>query len=230
MACGCNAFRNQKGLSMCARYDPPAPAALAQFNLPPPDFAYRECFPARVGPFLPNQYRDRWKPGCFGLVPHWADIGLARRTYNARSETVARLPSFRHAWNHRQLAVIPVQRFYEPRYESGKAQWWAIERTDGKACGLAGIWEHRFAASDVTRWSYSMLTINAAEHPLMKQFHRPRDEKRSIVVLDDDEWDAWLGSRGESDLRSFLRPFDADTMVASPQEQMGAFQSRRRAE
>jgi putative SOS response-associated peptidase YedK len=61
----------------------------------------------------------------------------------------------------------------------------------------------------------------------MKHFHRPGDEKRSVVILDDDEWDGWLDAHGESDIRSFLRPFDADSMIASPQEQMGAFQSRR---
>jgi len=127
------------------------------------------------------------------------------------------LPSFRYAWKRRQLAIIAVQRFYEPSYESGKSQWWAIERTDGKPFGLAGIWEHRFEAPDITRWSFSMLTINATAHPLMQRFHAPEDEKRSVVVLDDDEWDAWLDAKREDDVRSFLRLFDADMMVAAPQ-------------
>ncbi len=68
---------------MCSKYEPPSPTALAAFNRPPPDFTYGECYPARVGPFLANQYRGRWTPGCFGLVPQWADIKLARRTYNS---------------------------------------------------------------------------------------------------------------------------------------------------
>lgn len=33
-------------------------------------------------------------------------------------------------------------------------------------------------------WSLSMLTVNADEHPLMRRFHKPGDEKRSVVVLD----------------------------------------------
>lgn len=38
-------------------------------------------------------------PGVFGLIPAWAtDDKFARRTFNARSETAATLPSFRDAW------------------------------------------------------------------------------------------------------------------------------------
>jgi putative SOS response-associated peptidase YedK len=31
--------------------------------------------------------------------------------------------------------------------------------------------------------SFTMLTVNADQHPVMKQFHKPGDEKRSVVVL-----------------------------------------------
>jgi putative SOS response-associated peptidase YedK len=37
-----------------------------------------------------------------------------------------------------------------------------------------------------------MLTVNADEHPLMKNFHRPEDEKRMVVVLEEGDFDAWL--------------------------------------
>lgn len=53
-----------------------------------------------------------------------------------------------------------------------------------------------------------MLTINADEHPLMHRFHKPGDEKRSVVVLDDDAWQAWLGTDRDEDARQFLQQFD----------------------
>ncbi|MDB5772473.1 MAG: response-associated peptidase, partial [Burkholderia sp.] len=61
-----------------------------------------------------------------GMVPHWADIKLARQTYNARTETVASKPSFRNAYKRGQFCVLPVSSFYEPSYESGKAARWEI--------------------------------------------------------------------------------------------------------
>ena len=37
-----------------------------------------------------------------------------------------------------------------------------------------------------------MLTINADGHPVMKHFHKPEDEKRSIVVLKNTDYLPWL--------------------------------------
>ncbi|MBI3093478.1 MAG: SOS response-associated peptidase family protein [Rhodocyclales bacterium] len=128
-------------------------------------------------------------------------------TYNARSETVAEKSSFRNAWRHCQFCVIPVQAFFEPNYESGKAVRWRIEREDGKPFGLAGLWESRGGKDEETTWSFTMLTINADEHPLMHRFHKPGDEKRSVVVLDDDAWLAWLTSDREDQVRGFLQQF-----------------------
>ena len=37
-----------------------------------------------------------------------------------------------------------------------------------------------------------MLTINADHHPLMKEFHKPADEKRMLVILPEPAYDEWL--------------------------------------
>lgn len=42
-----------------------------------------------------------------------------------------------------------------------------------------------------------MLTINADHHPIMKHFHKPEDEKRSIIVLQNHEYHAWLNANHE---------------------------------
>ena len=60
--------------------------------------------------------------GLFGLLPHFAtEVAYGRRTYNARSETVAKLASFKHAWAHGQRCIIPAEHIYEPNWETGKA-------------------------------------------------------------------------------------------------------------
>jgi len=40
--------------------------------------------------------------------------------------------------------------------------------------------------------SFSMLTVNAGAHPMMNQFHKPGDEKRTPVILAPNQFDKWL--------------------------------------
>ena len=50
----------------------------------------------------------------FGLLPGFAkDIKYGVRTYNARSETVASLPSFKHAWAKARHCIVPCAAIYE---------------------------------------------------------------------------------------------------------------------
>jgi putative SOS response-associated peptidase YedK len=39
-----------------------------------------------------------------------------------------------------------------------------------------------------------MLTVNADAHPVMNQFHKPGDEKRTPLVLDPSQFEAWLSA------------------------------------
>lgn len=205
---------------MCADYNPARMPYLERLapgphTVRPPAFSYGETFPGGLAPFLANVLPDEWLPGLFGLVPPWGDpTRLARMTYNARAETVADKPSFRTAWKKRQFALIPVESFYEPCYESGRAVRWRIERADGEPFALAGLWERRFGDPGPAHWSFSMLTVNADRHPLLQRFHRPGDEKRSVVALAGDDLAGWLGARSDAEARAYLRALDADEMTA----------------
>lgn len=155
-----------------------------------------EAYPTYSAPFI---YLDNGKPRCelaqFGLIPHWAadkkKFGL--HTYNARSETVHEKPSYRSAWKERQFGLVLVESFYESNWESGKAVRWRIKRSDGEPAALASIWE-RFVdrESGEIIFSFSMLTVNAEGHEVMKHFHKPEDEKRSVVILNEPEYQPWL--------------------------------------
>ena len=75
--------------------------------------------------------------GVFGMIPHWAkDATVARRTYNARSETVAEKPSFRDAWRLARHCIIPAEAIYEPDWRSGKAVATRISRADGQPMAM----------------------------------------------------------------------------------------------
>lgn len=43
----------------------------------------------------------------------------------------------------------------------------------------------------------SMLTIKADNHPFMSEFHKPGDEKRSIIVIPEEYRDGWLNCKKE---------------------------------
>jgi len=60
-----------------------------------------------------------------------------------------------------------------------------------------------------------MLTINADGHPAMGHFHKPRDEKRMVVILDEVDYDRWLDAPA-GQMRSFLKRYPAEALAAEP--------------
>jgi putative SOS response-associated peptidase YedK len=205
---------------MCANYTPSRLDAISQhhgleialFDFP------SEAFPGYLAPILRESHEFTGAvecvPAMFGMVPHWADPKLARQTYNARTETVASKPSFRNAWKRNQFCIIPADNFYEPSYETGKPVRWRIAHADGRPLAIAGIWEWKSAGPDgLPLLSFSMLTINADEHPLMKRFHKPGEEKRMVVTLEPEQYQGWLEGElvNEEDL---YRPCPAEQLVA----------------
>lgn len=192
---------------MCTNYRPTSRDWLAQqLGAASPAFDYEEeAYPGYVAPVL-RRRMDKANDSesgavsvdclkaCFGLIPFWSkDTKIARMTYNARSETAPEKPSFRQAWSRRQWCLVPMQCFYEPSYASGRVVRWRIERRDAEPFMVAGLWDRWVApTTGEAVFSFSMLTINADTHPLMRRFHRPNEEKRSIAVVDVAQRDEWL--------------------------------------
>ena len=103
--------------------------------------------------------------GVFGMIPHWGkDEKAARRTYNARSETVAEKPSFRDAWRLARHCIIPAEALYEPDWRTGKAVATRISRQDGQPMGIAGLWTGWKSPDGSVVRSMTMLTVNADAH------------------------------------------------------------------
>ena len=186
---------------MCTNYTPTRNKHWVTQNLGVdlPDQPYpAETFPGYAAPIavLDEQRNVKCTLGRFGLVPHWAkDANIGRRTYNARTETVAEKPSYRTPWRKRQFAIALLDDFFEPNWETGRAVRWRIRRSDGQPMGVASIWD-RWTDPDTEEivTSFSMLTVNADGHPVMGRFHRPGDEKRSVVVLESTQFGAWLNA------------------------------------
>jgi putative SOS response-associated peptidase YedK len=158
-----------------------------------------ESYPGFASPIVVQSHQtQRVAVGLakFGLIPAWAkDNKIARHTYNARSETASQKPSFRSAWRNRQFGLVLCENFFEPNYESGRAVRWKIERADQQPFGIACLWDRwTDPASGELIVSFSMLTVNADEHAVMNQFHKPGDEKRTPVIISPEYHGDWLGA------------------------------------
>lgn len=211
---------------MCVHYRLPTPEVLQRhFRLDDvPDGGQPDLWPGYTGLFIRRHefadVGDEAVParealsGVFGLIPHWSkDAKIARRTYNARSETVADKPSFRDAWRRGQRCVVPAEAIYEPDWRSGQAVATRIARADGEPLGLAGLWaKWRSPEGEIVR-SYTLLTLNADRHAFMRQFHRPTDEKRMVAILPEDRYDAWLAADAH-EAAGFLLPYPAEALWA----------------
>jgi len=185
---------------MCSNYEAVTRAdrMLAFFGVVHEDSPSIITFPTGLAPIirLSEVGKRQAVDGHFGLLPHFAkELTFGRRTYNARSETVATLPSFRDAWRRGQRCVVPAEAIFEPEYDAngGNPVRTRIWQPGEVPMGIAGIWTSwRDPADQSEHFSFAMLTVNAAGHPVMQRFHRPADEKRMVVILDPQDYDEWL--------------------------------------
>jgi len=212
---------------MCSHYEAPSRAQLVKaFGVEPFEQGRLDLWPTYIGPFIRRPTGEQDEPGpaleliegSFGLIPGWSkDTKIARRTYNARSETAAKKPSFRSAWKNAQHCIIPAAAIYEPDWRTGKAIATRITRTDGEPLGIAGLWEWWKNPEGEIVHSYSMLTINADDHTFMRDYHKPDDEKRMVVILPAGLYNDWLDAPA-GDSMEFMRQYPADRMSVQPRE------------
>ena len=152
--------------------------------------------------------------GVFGLIPCWAKERKGPySTMNARAETVAVLPSYHTAWARGQRCIIPAEWIGEPDWRSGHHVPARVARADNALMGIAGLWDRWVdKASGEVVHSFSMLTINAEDHPLMSRLHRPGVEKRMVVILDECRYRDWL-TCPVKDAPGFFKQFPAERLV-----------------
>ena len=219
---------------MCSRYEAPL-RQLLQSKFPtaavPGAWDKPEIWPGYAAPFIrrppERDSGDEAVPelevlvGNFGLIPGWAkDDTIGRRTYNARSETVAEKPAFRDAWRQARHCIIPAVAIYEPDWRSGKAIPTRISRTDGDLLGVAGLYERRHTASGDPAYSFTMLTLNADTHSVFNQMHKPdpklpadQQDKRMVVILPRGLYRDWLDAP-PGQAMEFMKMFPAGRLQA----------------
>jgi putative SOS response-associated peptidase YedK len=202
---------------MCNQYRTPESAEAERFWRIPegrgrtPLLPPINVFPRSQAPFIRRArhetgYERELVVGQWGLIPWFAkEPKLKFPTNNARSEELEQKASYKEPWKRGHRCIIPAASFMEPNWESGKNQWWQFRRADGTPWGLAGLWNTwTDKATGEVHESYTMLTLNADEHPLMNRMHKPdpklppdQQDKRSVIPIELGDVDLWLAGTVE---------------------------------
>lgn len=201
---------------MCANFKPLTPQQRQDLNLPDIPFEYEdEVYPGYHLPLLfKSEQGLEWRKVMFGLVPKWAeDKSIAHKTYNARNETLLQKTSFQEAVLKRKFGVIPVTEFYESKYIDNKPQRWGVRRKDGQAFYIAALYEICKIQDEIIR-SCTMITMDAIDHPMMKDFHEPGNVKRSVIVIPHARLQEWLGQT-QPDIQRFVEGFPVEEFECS---------------
>ncbi len=177
------------------------PALPPRFNIAPS----QEAPLIRQGPEHRELALARW-----GLVPFWAKGPKTRyRMINARAETVATKPAFRHAFRRRRC-LVPADGFYEWQARPGGKQPYYFRLIGQAVFAFAGLWE-RWEGEEETLESFTIIVTDA--NALVRPIH-----DRMPVILDPADYMRWLdpGYRDSAALRQLLLPYPPERMTGYP--------------
>lgn len=145
----------------------------------------------------------------WGLVPSWSkDLSFGSHLINARSETVAEKPAFRHAIKYRRC-IIPTSGFYEWSHTDKKKQPYYIQLASNSPMCLAGLWETWKAPDGNNLETFTILTT--AANRLIAPIH-----DRMPAILHPDTFNLWLSNNmhDPEQLQPFFQPFPVEEMIA----------------
>lgn len=161
----------------------------------------------------------------WGLVPSWSkDTRGGARMINARVESVAAKPAFARALASRRC-LVPARGWYEWQVSptaldaKGKPrkQPFFTERSDGASVAMAGLyefWRDRGVADpdDPLAWLTTFTVLTGPAEPGLDRIH-----DRQPLVLEREEWDAWLDPAvWAPDVLPLLEPHPPGRFVARP--------------
>jgi len=163
-----------------------------------PDFPPR-TYVAPGGPIAivrMEQGQRRFALVRWGFIPSWVkEPKPGKPLINARGETVAEKPSFRHAFRRRRC-LIPADGFYEWLGDvPGKKIPYFIHRADDGLFAFAGLWEH-WMSPDGSEIETGVI-VTTAPNREVAEIH-----DRMPVVIQPQDYETWL--TGEVDAAAKL--------------------------
>jgi putative SOS response-associated peptidase YedK len=175
-------------------------------NIPRYNIAPSQIVPVIVQPGDREMIACKW-----GLVPYWAkDPSIGNKLINAKAETLAEKPSFKHALARRRC-LVPADGFYEwPKKGPASGQPIYVRLRGGRLFAFAGLWEEWRSPEGQTLRTFTIITVEPNE--LVSKFHH-----RMAAILQPEDESKWLDLKNSAaDVARLLKPYAADEMEAYP--------------
>ena len=150
--------------------------------------------------------KSRW-----GFLPSWSkDASDGYKMINARAETVAEKPSFKHAFQ-KQRCLVLVDGFFEWKREGKEKKPYLIRMKSGKPYALAGLYNLWTSPKGEKICTNTIITTNSND--LVKSIH-----DRMPVILPPEKYSTWLdpANLDTSSLLQLLKPFPSDELETYP--------------
>lgn len=146
----------------------------------------------------------------WGLIPSWVkDPKAVQHPINAKAETAAIKPMFRHAYRKSRV-LVPADGFYEWMAKDGGKQPFLIRLLDGEPMGMGGLLEHWHGPEgEIT--TFTILTTEA--NLLMAKIHN-----RMPVIIKPEDYATWMDTDFTDviKLQSMTLPYPDRHMEAYP--------------
>lgn len=143
----------------------------------------------------------------WGLIPSWAkDEKIGYKMINARAETAAEKPSFRHAFKKKRC-LIPANAFYEWKKEQDGKTPMLIHLEGDELFAFAGLWESWESPEGEVVHSCTILTTQP--NAVMADIH-----DRMPVILDKEAEKTWLDPNVQDPelLQKLIKPYEAEVL------------------
>jgi putative SOS response-associated peptidase YedK len=153
----------------------------------------------------------------WGLVPFWAkDVAAGYKMINARAETLAEKPAFRHAFRQRRCLVV-ADGFYEwAKTPAGRKQPYFISVARDQPFAFAGLWES-WNSPGGERIQSCAIAVTQANKTL-----RPIHD-RMPAILDADHFDVWLDTKAPlAQAKALLRPYPGAMTICPVSDRVNA--------
>jgi putative SOS response-associated peptidase YedK len=148
----------------------------------------------------------------WGLIPGNSSQGVkGKPLINAKSETIAKVASFRSAYQFRRC-LVPADGFYEWTVTAGGRQPHLFRREDQGVFCFAGVWE-TWQGPHGTQPIQSFTILTTAASDFVRPIHH-----RMPVILAPEQYAGWLGevSASQLELSKMVVPEKDGNLVVYP--------------